>query len=606
MSSIFNPLTGNFVSSSARLGTILKIIENHPNIESLLSKCPSGKVYNPLSEKCLLATTKEAQAIMAAYTYYLNVPINERGQQVEIKKTKKSSLNTCSNFPPKTTTFKPQPHQKRTRDYYMKNKMKAMVLKWGLGTGKSCGSALIVDALLDEDPTRQVYILTSGSTRENYKKEYCMICGEKRERLENFIFLTYNYSMFYKTLPSREAMEHSIIVIDEFHNIIDGYLNESENYNKIYELLTSLKDSFFIFMTGTLLLGRLKELYTLITILDPPRFKNYEEFKLLIRVNEDNQFVPSNDLIDILEPYISNVKGREDAYPEIIHKFVTVPMSEYQYRKYQEERRKEVMVPPPDKKIRRSNPELYKSQKTRWFLANTMLKSQSLCNMIYPQGLTITDEDVNDKSLPDKLITDGGWVDETFIKDLLLCCPKFFILVEMIRLYPGKHIVFTRFVKRYGMMIISAILKYFDIKHLIFSGSVKDDEERSKVIEAFNNDNNLNGEQYQVLIFTKAGSEGQNLFQVRVFHGIEQYIKAYLLKQAEARGIRYGSHSKLPENMRSIVLLRYFALTPGDNIEFERVPEDRKTSDFFAYDKAIEKQFRIQPLIDLLDNLEEI
>jgi len=605
MESIFNPSSGKFVTRSGRTGQILEIIEKYEDIEALLSKCSSGKVYNPLRGKCIDATSADGKVISAAYNYYLGVPLKDRSQEAPVIK-KKTKGNSCGNFPPKITEFTPLRHQSRTRDYFIKNQMKAMLLKWGLGTGKSCGSAMIVDAILDEEPDRQVYILTSGSTRENYKKEYCMICGENPERLEKFEFLTYNYSMLYNVLPSREMMERSVIVIDEFHNVIDGFLNESENYVLIYNLLTSLRDSRFVFMSGTPLLGRLKELFVLISILSPKRFETYDEFKDLIKVNELNQYIPSKEFIEILSPFISNVKGREDAYPQIKHYNITIAMSEYQYRKYQEQRRKEVMVPPPDKKIRNKDPKLYKSQKTRWFLANTMLKSQSICNMAYPPNIDVGDDTENIKGIPDKLLSEGGWVDEAFIKDILLYCPKFFTMIEIIRQYPGKHLVFTRFVKRYGLMIISAILKYFDINHLIFSGSTKDDEERSNIINAFNAPDNLNGEKYPVLIFTKAGSEGQNLFQVRVFHAIEEYIKAYLIKQAEARGIRYESHALLPSDMRSIALVRYFALTPGPNVEFESVPEDRKTSDFFAYEKAIQKQFRIQPLIDLLDNLPEL
>lgn len=595
---VFNPKTGNYVKSTTKLGQALTYIQsiNDPAlITNMLSKCKSQQVYHPITRKCVKATTSDAQSILAAYEYYL---VN-RQEDVPAAKIKKSKGNTCANYPPKTKPFIPRKHQVDTLNFFIEHFgiTRGILLYWGLGSGKSCGAAELVDYILSLGEDRDVYILTSASTRENFKNEYCSICGDNPEELERFKFVSYNYSMLSEKIIDvfdLSTINNAVFVIDEFHNFISGYINGSVNYTKLYELFMSATNAKFILMTGTPLLDRIKELFVILNLLLPNKFTDYDDFYKRFTFNDLNQLIPPDDLKRELKLVISRYAPSPEGYPTIKNVKLVVPLSNYQYDRYVVERSAETSVAKPDEKLKVINLKAYNNQKTKYFLAKIMLRSQAICNCAYPAYA---------ENKEDMLQEDGGWVDDNFISNLLVYSPKIFVLVNMIFKYPGKHIVFTRYVKKSGVYLISAVLKYFNIKHLIFSGETNSDEKRQEIINNFNSENNLNGEIYPVLIFTEAGSEGLNIFQVRFFYAFEQYIRTYLLKQAEGRGIRFGSHNLLPENMRDITIVNLFAATPGPNVEFESVDETRKTSDFYAYEQAIAKQFRIQPVIDMMSNL---
>lgn len=597
---VFNPKSGNFISASSKLGQALRYIEqinSKDELTRLLNKCKSQQVWNPITQKCVKATTKDAQAILAAYEYYLENEVKEF-----IEKPKKVKGNTCSNYPPRTKPFIPKDNQKRTLDFFIKNydSIRGLLLFWELGGGKTCGSTLLVDYILSRNEDRDVYILTSAATRENFKREYCTICGENPDELENFKFVSYNYTMLGDKLIDLfdlSRINNAVFVIDEFHNFISGYINESSNYGRLFDLFKSLTDPKFIFMTGTPLLDKLKELFVVGNLLLPEQFISYETFKKKFTLNELGQLIPPDNLKNTLKKFVSRYKPDPEGFPTVNIVRVTVPISSYQFDRYIVERSNEVAVQEPDEKLKVTNLKAYNNQKTRYFLAKIMLKSQAILNCAYPENV---------KDREDKLVEDGGWIDDNFISNLLVYCPKLYVLVNMLFKYPGKSIVFTRYVKKHGVDLIAAVLKYFGVKSLIFSGDISTDEKRQEVIEAFNSPNNLNGEEYQVLIFTKAGSEGLNLFQTRFVYVFEKYIRTYLEKQADGRAIRFGSHLALPENMRDVTIFELFALTPGPNVDFKDVEENRKTSDFFAYEQAIEKQFRIQPIIDMMNSIEPL
>lgn len=598
MSKVFNPISGNFISEETKLGQVLLFIQNikDPNyIKQLLNKCKSQQVWNPVTKKCVKATTKDGKAILAAYEYYIE---NEPEEYVE--KIKKVKGNTCDNYPQRTKEFIPRSNQKDTLDFFIKHyeETKGILLFWELGLGKSCGSALLLDYILSLGIERDIYILTSAGTRENFKSEYCSVCGNYPDQLKNFKFISYNYSMIGNSLVDLfdlTRIDNAVFVIDEFHNFVSGYINESSNYSKLFELLASSKDAKFILMTGTPLLDRIKELFVTLTLLLPNKITNYDTFKNSFTINELDQLIPPDDLKNILKLVISRYKTNLEDFPRVNYLKITVPMSTYQYDQYRSERASELSVTKPDKKLMVTDLKRYTNQKTRYFLAKIMLKSQGACNCVYPSY---------SKDKEDKLVEDGGWIDDMFIKNILLYSPKIYVIIELLFKYQGKFIIFTRYVKKHGLELIAAVLKYFRINYLVFSGESSSDEKRQDIISKFNSENNIYGEQYRVLIYTKAGSEGLNLFQTRFVIPFEQYIRTYLLKQAAGRAIRLLSHHLLPEDMRDVTLIELFSVTPGDNILFEDVKENRKTSDFFAYEQAIQKQFRIQPVIDMLENIE--
>jgi len=598
--SILNPLTGNYIKESSTVGKAIKIIESlsYDEIELKLKQCSSSLVLNPVTNKCISATTRDGKSIFSIYEFYLS----NQTSQVKIKKSTKKKLS-CQDYPEKKSKFIPREHQLETLEQFKKyfDETRGILLYWGLGMGKSCGADILLDYCLSLDPDKNVYILTTAGTRDNFKKQYCSVCGN--DDIDRFTFIAYNYSMLYEKLDEIKFIDNAIVIIDEFHNLSSGYINEGVNYAKLFKLLSEATNTKFILMSGTPLQDRIKEVYIILNLLLPQEYNNYEKFKEDFIPNNQGQLIPPNYLKSSFTKIISNyhnsvqtssvrpIKDRTDTndFPRVNDLKITIPMSKYQYENYLLERSKELAVIKPDKKMMIENPKRYDSMKTKYFLAKIMYGSIGECNCSYPEYA----KDMDDKDI----------INEEFISNILKYSPKLYFLIESIYKYQAKHIIFTRYVKKHGVELIAATLRFFNVPHLIFSGETGSDEKRQDIIDKFNSEDNINGENYRVLIFTRAGSEGLNLFQVRFFYAFEQYIRTYLIYQAEGRAIRLGSHLLLPEDMRDITSIKLFAVTPGDNIKFDNVEESRKTSDFYAYEEAQKKRFKILPIIEELDSI---
>ena len=69
--------------------------------------------------------------------------------------------------------FTPQAHQEFVREYFIKSPYKGLLLYHRLGSGKTCSSIIIGDALLKLKNIKTVYVLSPGSLRQGWIKEYC-------------------------------------------------------------------------------------------------------------------------------------------------------------------------------------------------------------------------------------------------------------------------------------------------------------------------------------------------------------------------------------------------------------------------------------------------
>ena len=65
--------------------------------------------------------------------------------------------------------FTPQAHQSELLDYFLNRlKYKGIVAFHRLGSGKSCSSILISDAMVRASKVKKVFVLTPGSLRQNF------------------------------------------------------------------------------------------------------------------------------------------------------------------------------------------------------------------------------------------------------------------------------------------------------------------------------------------------------------------------------------------------------------------------------------------------------
>jgi hypothetical protein len=121
------------------------------------------------------------------------------------------------------------------------------------------------------------------------------------------------------------------------------------------------------------------------------------------------------------------------------------------------------------------------------------LRSKEITNYIYPPDMQrmLDLSQTNRQSLPeDDIISQGGWVSEMEVTNLADNPKMFRLISNVIDLYntnKARQIIYSRFIHRYGLRLISALLTLIDIEHIIITGADRDDVGK---MAKFNNTNN--------------------------------------------------------------------------------------------------------------------
>ena len=161
--------------------------------------------------------------------------------------------------------------------------------------------------------------------------------------------------------------------------------------------------------------------------------------------------------------------------------------------------------------------------------------------------------------------------------------PKLGKVLENIKQFdtsPGM--VYSQFVSGEGLGIFSLILEAngyeeydatrstteaYDIKenpkkyYAVLSGNI-DPDERTKLIEAFNNEDNSNGSIIKLLLMSGAVAEGIDLKRIRHVHILEPFWNYARINQVETRAIRYKSHIDLPVDQQNVQVYIYLSDYP--------------------------------------------
>ena len=173
----------------------------------------------------------------------------------------------------------------------------------------------------------------------------------------------------------------------------------------------------------------------------------------------------------------------------------------------------------------------------------------------------------NYKEVSDKFVEEGGWINKEIFQNKLLTVisPKILtILLNIIKNFNSKHVIFSFFLEKAGIRLISNILKMCGIKTVLYHGDLNP-ETRANILKKFNKKNNIYGEKIKVFLSTEAGFEGISLKEVGHVHLMETNTIPNKTLQAIGRAVRFKSHIRLPENKRVVNIWKYFS-TPIDYI----------------------------------------
>lgn len=118
----------------------------------------------------------------------------------------------------------------------------------------------------------------------------------------------------------------------------------------------------------------------------------------------------------------------------------------------------------------------------------------------------------------------------------------------------SKAIVYSNFLHA-GLRPYSAALNKAGIPHATFHGGLSD-EERKQLVSDFNSGRT------RVALVAPAGAEGISLKGAQLIQLLDKHWNEARMRQAQARGIRFDSHTGLPEDLRGVRVERYIAKLP--------------------------------------------
>lgn len=117
-----------------------------------------------------------------------------------------------------------------------------------------------------------------------------------------------------------------------------------------------------------------------------------------------------------------------------------------------------------------------------------------------------------------------------------------------------KGIVYSNF-PRAGLEPYRAALQQHNIPHTLFDGSLSDNE-RAEAVRSFNEGRS------RVALVGPAGAEGISLRGAQLLQQLDPHWQDAKMRQSAARGIRFDSHTHLPEELRNIEVQRFISKLP--------------------------------------------
>jgi superfamily II DNA or RNA helicase len=502
--------------------------------------------------------------------------------------------------------FIANPHQIAVRDYLINSTYKGLLLYHKLGSGKTCTAILSATELLILKKIKHVFILTPGSLRTNWLYEYCNTCGVGSDRLrDDYTFITYNYNISEQL--ENEDFNESLIIIDEFHNVINGVKNKTETFVNIYNKINQSTCMVLLLSATPIIKDPISEWELIFPLLDPTisADTNYEQLKGIVSYfeSDDNLYPP----VYYKDPIKTNMISTQQLSFRKLMRYETmirtngVPKLEdcqtlEEYKKKQRiyilamkfffSRKVSNCYYPSDI---REKPDVLKIEKVDYdkVVSLELQKEAEEELQIFMDNNPLTQDEIESKSkLKPKLLS--GWVDKESLSDkklLLEYSPKFTSLIINILLNLGtKHLIYSIYKSKGGVVLLNTLLNKCGIKAAIFSGDLNDSK-RLKLLKKYNSPENRDGELITVLLITEAGEQGLTLLETNHVHIVESSRYSYKTQQAIGRVVRYKSHVNLPQERNFVNVYRYWSIIDGekgiDEILFEKSKENKDIIDKF-------------------------
>jgi superfamily II DNA or RNA helicase len=140
------------------------------------------------------------------------------------------------------------------------------------------------------------------------------------------------------------------------------------------------------------------------------------------------------------------------------------------------------------------------------------------------------------------------------------------------------------------------------LTYAIISGNVPYSE-RESIIKTFNNKKNISGDYISLLLISKSGAEGLSLRNCRSIHIMEPFWNYARIEQIIARGVRFHSHTDLPEKERTVQPYIYISTYPKKSTMADLEPRttDEELLHLSMNGKKLRDQFELALIESSID-----
>jgi len=412
-----------------------------------------------------------------------------------------------------------QAHQQEVLDAL--EEQDALLLYHGLGSGKSLSSIAATEGMNTD-------VVVPASLRENYKKELAKFTTTPGKR--NVM----SYESASKGIKPQDAL-----VVDEAHRLGNSGTSRTK---AMLELAPNYKKR--ILLTGTPIRNHPHELAPLLRMLDPKnrdlpldptgfRQEFVEEEKIdpgffrRIFLGMKPGILEKAKNLGVIEKAfkgkVHHYQPDQDNFPERRDQLVEVPMDQEHLDIY-------------NTVIEKANPALARKIRSNFPLSKQ--ETGKLNAFLTAPRIAVNSPEAYGGTKPSS----------KFLR-------AFDDFQRASKKNPGhKAITYSNFIEG-GVEPYSRLLSKAKVPYGVFQGGLSD-KARKQLVEDYNTGKIKN------LLITGAGSEGLDLKGTRAIQLLEPHWNDPRLEQAIGRGIRFGSHTHLPEEDRNVDVLRYLATIP--------------------------------------------
>jgi hypothetical protein len=449
------------------------------------------------------------------------IEIYKKFQQYVQQKDERPMDEIC-----KQDGFKLQAQQLFLREYMkVYPDWRSLLLYHEIGSGKTCTAITMAEEYLATNPTHKVKVILPARLRTNFIDELMSPCANKLKAKIPDQYTIMSFEKFkinaMKAKPDiaawlKDFSRDSLIIVDEVHNLLSDKYDRKKSIEifktgqmkrsikgmntVLFRLLTKFADSSakILILTATPIFDNINQMRELVYAMDPS-LKNIPD-KAKIR-----------DVINNLRGKVSYFPGTSiNAYPTVSYKTHEIPFSETQ---------------------------------------------EELTLLILQQNGE--DKDDDEEELGEQFMIKQRQVSVAVYHDIAKSlsnmpeyCPKILDLLHTITNNPGKHVVFSNFIK-HGLHIIQAALEregwtqFPSITpfktYALWDGSIKDAQKQAIKNKA-NAKDNIFGENIRVILGSPSIKEGVSFKHVQHIHLLDPVWNQSAKAQVEGRAIRYCSH----------------------------------------------------------------